>query len=154
MRGHSGPDGVLQKSHCSLLLKLEPAVDGTAGVDQETKLERKVRLLAEVNNLLWGLVIVKNAKILGLQIAHELAVLVHGNEQNVNFIHALLYGDDRCRVGAFYISIDRGRGYGNSRGDIGLPLTRGRLTCEPDTDQETKDQTYVLHSRTIQKLHK
>jgi hypothetical protein len=81
-------------------------------------------------------------------------MFIHGDEKNVNFIHSLLYGDDRRRVCALDISINSWGRQGCPGGDIGLGLTRGGLSSEPQANQETKNQTYVLHSRTIQKLHK
>jgi len=146
-------DRMLQKSGRRSLLELKTAVDRGAGIDQQSQFQWEICLLGKFDDLLRRFVIVENVKILRLQIAHELAMFIHGDEQNVNLIDPLLDSDDRCRIGAFDISTNRWGCYGYARSDIGLRLTVGWLSCEPQANQQTKNRTYVLHSQTIQKLH-
>src|ERR1043166_3442462 len=94
-------NGMLQKSYCSFLFKLKAAVYLAAGIDQQTQLQRQISLLRESNDLLWRLVVIKNVEVLRPQVTHELAMLIHGDEENVNFIDSFLNGDNRRWIVCF-----------------------------------------------------
>ena len=138
---------MLQKSDGSVLLKLKAPSHRTAGVNQQSHLQRKIGLLGKIHNLLRRLVIIQEAEVILAQITHELAMLVHRDEQNVNFIDAFPDGDYR-------ICINDGRNdCGSARRYIGI-LRRCRGVCQRHRHRDTNNQAYVLHSQTIQKLHK
>ena len=85
---------MLKETGGCILLKLEPPAHRSAGVDQQAKLQRQVSLLNEIHNRLRRFVIVQNAEIVLVQIAHEFAVLIHSDEQHIHFVDAFLYGDN------------------------------------------------------------
>ena len=55
--------------------------------------KRQIGFAAEVDNRLRRLVIVEDREIGLIQVADKFAVLVGGDEENVNFIHALVDGE-------------------------------------------------------------
>ena len=59
-------------------------------------MQRQISFPAEVQNRLRRLMVVENAEIRLIQIAHELAMLVGRNEQHVDFIHPRVQGDQRA----------------------------------------------------------
>src|SRR5439155_23775331 len=69
-------------------------MDRTAYVDQQTHLQGQVGLPVEFENRLWRLVIIQDREVILAKGAHELAMLVSGDEQNVYLVHALLDRED------------------------------------------------------------
>ena len=107
-------------------------------------------MLLEIHNFLRRLVVVEKAEIIFVQIANEFAVFVHRNKKDIHFVNAFLNGDDR-RIGG----IDSGRSHGKpaARSDI-RSLSSRRQRGSRQRHRETKNVGYVLHSQTVQKLHK
>ena len=80
-----GPQGVLQETDRGFLLEIKAAVHRTAGIHQQAQLEGQIGLAAEVYDGLRRLVIVQDGEIALVQVAHELAAMVSGDEQHIDF---------------------------------------------------------------------
>ena len=83
----SGAHRVLQETGGGILFEIKAAVHRSAHVDQQAEVQWQIGFAAEIQMDLRRLVIVKNAEIVLIQVAHKLAVLVGGNKQHVDFIH-------------------------------------------------------------------
>src|SRR5580658_583391 len=90
----AGANNVLQKSRGSVFFESETALHRAAHVHEQAEFDGQVGLAAEVKDRLHRLVVIKNREIVLVQIADELAVAIGGDEQHVDFIDALLDGED------------------------------------------------------------
>ena len=98
----AGANRVLQETDGGILLEFEAAVDRSAYVDEQAEVQRQIGFAAEVENGLWRLVIVEDGEIGLIKVADKFAVLVGGNEQNVNFVDAFVNGEQRAGLGIVF----------------------------------------------------
>ena len=123
-----------RKADRGFLLKIKPAVHRTAGIDQQSQLQRQIGFPAEIHDRLRRLVIVENGEIALVQIAHELAMMVGGDEQNVDFIDPLLDGKDGVGGSDPVLAMHRA-------GHAGRGCHKGRLRPRRQARPSASDQT-------------
>ena len=90
----AGTDDVLQKSGSRFFFECKAALHGTAYVHEQAEFDGQVGFAAEVEDGLHRLVVVEDGEIGLVQIADEFAVAIGRDEDHVDFIDALLDGED------------------------------------------------------------
>ena len=151
----AGANRVLQEVDGGILLEIKTAVHRSADVDEQAEVQRQIDLAAEVENRLRRLVIVENGEIGLAEVADKFAVLVGGDEQNINFIHPFVNGEQRAGLGIVVRNGSRGTDRGRSAG-IRLGESRG-CAGQGQSRKQRRDQPImeerVLHAQTVQFLH-
>ena len=85
---------MLQKSGGRIFFKSKAALHRAAHIDEQAEFDGQVSLAVEVEDGFHRLVIVENGEISLVQITDELAVTIGGDKEHVDFIDALLDGED------------------------------------------------------------
>ena len=110
-----GANRVLKEADGRILLELKTAVDRSADIDEQAHVQGQIGFVAEIQNGLRRLVIVENREIGLVEVANKLAMLIGGDEKNVDLVHSFVDGEQSALgivVRSSGVGADAGRAAG------------------------------------------